>query len=190
MPLAALKAAYPDRRCPLEGAPPYVCFCNRRPLFIVYGSFHGVGLAFSLQLDRRPWNSSLRGYPLPLEVLPVASPRLYYTKPLLRRCCPPYRGLNADAPRGAAMAFPHRPVVARSASSPQTHLGRVWHRVPGWIHRWFWRRTSKSLVCAAPESMSLERVSSDVCRAYRVGGSILGSHAMMSGPATVTLLYQ
>jgi hypothetical protein len=67
---------------------------------------------------------------------------------------PSYRGLNAVVTRGTIMALPHRPVIAHGDSNPQMHHGHAC-QVPGWIHRWQWKRTSKFLTDSAPESMSL-----------------------------------
>jgi hypothetical protein len=58
----------------------------------------GAGPAFSLQLHFRPSNSSVQSYPPSPGILPTALQRLYLTEPLLCRCCPSYRRLNAVVP--------------------------------------------------------------------------------------------
>jgi hypothetical protein len=48
------------------------------------------------------------------------------------------------------------PVVARDASTPRMHRGRAWRRVSGSTLRWYWRRTHKLSVGAAPEPLLLK----------------------------------
>lgn len=98
-----LRADRLKRRCPLEGEAPRVCFCYRRSLLEVSGSFHG-GWTDLLVLA---WWAALEGYLPPPGIPPAAPPRLYHTEPLPCRCYPSYWGLNAVAPQGAAAALTH-----------------------------------------------------------------------------------
>jgi hypothetical protein len=114
----------------------------------------GVIPALSLQLDGRPWNPYLRGYPLPSGILSDAPPWLCHTEPLIHRCCPSYMEVRVVAPLGAAVALPLFPVITQGASGPLLHRRHAGRRVPKWTRWWYWRRILKFSAEPTPESVS------------------------------------
>jgi hypothetical protein len=72
-----LRAARPQLHGPFTWAPPLVCFRDWWRLVIVTGTSLEGRAAFLFQLDGQPWTQSLRLYPPPAGVLPVASSLLY-----------------------------------------------------------------------------------------------------------------
>jgi hypothetical protein len=89
--------------------------------------------------------------------------------------------MNTIAPGAAAVALPHRPVVARGTSIPRMHGGCAWRRVPGWTYLWYGRQTPKLLLCTALESI-LRVGSPPMPSSGRISWSGLGQSSGDVGP--------
>jgi hypothetical protein len=75
----------------------------------------GVRPAFSLKIDRRPWNLSLQGYLPPPGALPATPPRLLPHRAAATSLFLRTGGCTRCLPPAVVMALHHRSVIARAA---------------------------------------------------------------------------
>jgi hypothetical protein len=107
----------------------------------------GVKPVFSLQLDGRFWNPSLRGYPPSPCVLPATLLRLLSNQAAVTLLLLFIQGVEHSR---TSVAFPHCPFIAHGIWSSWMHHGHAWHRGAGWTHQWHWRQIPKLLVGNTP----------------------------------------